>query len=679
MNGIVTVNQATTTTTVASSVNPSTFMQLVTFTATVTPAFTGTPTGTVTFFNNGSPIGTGTLSQPVCGIPSCPDQATFNTSSLPDVGADNITAVYGGDSNFITSTSSAITQIVQPAPNVVLNPMSVSFGNQNVNTTSKPAIVTLTNIGDATLNISAAGISISPSGDFVQTNNCGSSVLAGKSCTINVTFTPVDTGVRTASLQITDNDDDATNAQQTVSLTGSGLSTIPGTSLFTNAIFATANGCGSIVMSGGSTVDSFNSTLGYAASHQNAGGNVGTNGNVTLNGNKSAIYGAAAVQSTTTGNCSKTSVTGVTSNGGAQVTGGTVALNGPITYPTPPAPNPAPPTTTQNISGSCGTIAGCTNTGSKAVTLIPGQYGNLSFSGGTIAHFSKGTYNINSLNLTGQSVLFADSGPVVVNLAGASLSGGNPAMDSTGGSIQNPSGNPENLQFTYAGSRGLNLSGGAASYATVYAPNALVNMSGNSDFFGSIIASTLTNSGSTAIHYDTTLPTISSGNYIWFNAAVNNVKGLPATGQVKLYLTNSFIQYTAAGTNCTVNSPCTLPVPNSVVTFNSSTSLGTTFSSSSNRWSTSVPKTSLTGNTFVTGVAFRAPTNLPAGIENVTWSASFSTDTPGISLQWQWGAAVYTSLNNCYAYQNTNSSTACYNTQVTRMCWVSTPKTEVQT
>jgi hypothetical protein len=189
----------------------------------------------------------------------------------------------------------------------------------------------------------------------------------------------------------------------------------------------------------------------------------------------------------------------------------------------------------------------------------------------------------------------------------------------------------------------------------VDAPNALVNMSGGADFWGSIIASTITNSGGTAIHYDSSLPDIRGGNYIWFNAVVNNVNGLPSSGQVKLYLTNSMISFTANGTSYNVS------VPNAVVTFNSMTGLGTTFSTTSNRWSTSVPKSSLTGNTFVTGVAFPVPSDFPTGIQNVAWSASYSTDTPGITLQWQWGAAVYTSFNTCYAYQSSNSSNACFN------------------
>ena len=655
--GSVSVVQATTTTAVVSSVNPATYMQMVTFTATVTPQYSGTtPTGTVTFYNQGSPIGTGTLSVASCNPAPCQDQATFSTTSLPDSGPDSITAVYGGDTNFIGSPSPATTQTVNPAPNVNLNPLSVSFGNQNVNTTSSPTAVILANVGDAPLTISSNGISITPNTDFSETNNCGSSLAAGKSCSITITFTPVDTGIRTASLQITDNDDDATNAQQTVALTGSGLSTITGSSLYTDAIFATANGCGSIVASGGGTVDSFNSALGFSASHELGGGNVGTNGNVSLNGSKSTIYGSAAVDSTTTGNCSKTAMTGLTSSGGGQVTGGLIALNGPITYPSPPAPAPAPPTTTQNISGSCGSITGCTNNGSKSVSLAPGQYGNLTISGGTTAHFSKGAYNINSLTLSGQSIFYVDAGPVVVNLAGASLSGSNPALDASGGSIQNPSGIPANLQITYAGSRGVNLTGGSGSYATLYAPGALVNMSGGSDFFGSIIASTVTNSGGTAVHYDANLPSIQAGNYIWFSAVVNDLQGLPQgsnPAQVKLYLTDSTITFTANGT------PYSVPVPNAVVTLNSTavSSPKTSYDLANSRWSTSIPASKLTGNTFVTGIAIPVPAGgFPSGIQNVSWSAAFSTDTPGVTLQWQWGAAVYSSSFNPTYATSSNSN-----------------------
>jgi hypothetical protein len=102
-----TVNQDGTTTTVASSVNPSSSGQSVTFTATVTANSpgSGTPTGTVTFLDGGASIGSGTLSG---------GTATFSTSAL-SVGNHAISASYGGDANFTGSTSSAITQTVNAA------------------------------------------------------------------------------------------------------------------------------------------------------------------------------------------------------------------------------------------------------------------------------------------------------------------------------------------------------------------------------------------------------------------------------------------------------------------------------------------------------------------------------------------------------------------------------------
>jgi MBG domain (YGX type)/YDG domain/Bacterial Ig-like domain (group 3)/Invasin, domain 3/Kelch motif len=633
--GTVVVSQATAATAVISSVNPSTYMQLVSFTATVSPQYSGVPTGTVTFYNNGTQIGTGALS-----VVNGQDIATFSTTLLPDIAPDIITASYGGDGNFLTS-SAAMTQSVQPAPNVSLNPMFMSFGNQNVNTTSKGATITLTNKGDASLDLYGISISGANAGDFAEMTNCGLSLAVGKSCIITITFKPIDTGTRVASLQIADNDDD-TNAQQLVSLTGAGLSTITGASLYSDAIFATGSGCGSIVLSGNSTVDSFNSIPGYSASHQNSGGNVGTNGNVTLNGN-STIYGSASVASMATGSCSKASVTGLTNSGKSLVAGGLAQLDGATTYPLPPAPNPAPPTTSQNISGSCGSgIIGCTNAASKSVVLAPGQYGNLSVSGGTAVHFNKGNYNINSLTLSGNSILSVDSGPVVINLAGASLSGSSPAMDLTGGSIQNPGGNPAQLQFVYAGSRGINLSGGAAAFATVYAPLAFVNMSGGTDFFGSIIGGTVTGSGGTAIHRDTNLLNIPANDYLWVTAVVSNVAGLPSNSQVKLYLSNASIQYSVNGVQQTP-----IPVPSGVITFNSAafasgSGATTSYDAVNNRWSTAIGSKSLTGNTFATAVAIPVPAGgLPNGLQDVHFSVAFSTDTPGISLQWQWGASVY--------------------------------------
>jgi hypothetical protein len=105
------------------------------------------------------------------------------------------------------------------APAVSLSPTSLTFSSQTVNTTSAAQSVTLTNSGNAALTISSIGISGANAGDFSQTNTCGSSLAAGASCTISVTFKPTATGTRTAAVSIADN---ATGSPHTVSLTGTG-------------------------------------------------------------------------------------------------------------------------------------------------------------------------------------------------------------------------------------------------------------------------------------------------------------------------------------------------------------------------------------------------------------------------------------------------------------------------
>ena len=98
------MNQATTTTTLASSANPSVSGQSVTFTATVaaTAPGSGTPTVMVNFLYNGTQIGTETLTA---------GMATFTTTSL-SVGTYPITAVYVASTNFTTSTLSIVSQVV---------------------------------------------------------------------------------------------------------------------------------------------------------------------------------------------------------------------------------------------------------------------------------------------------------------------------------------------------------------------------------------------------------------------------------------------------------------------------------------------------------------------------------------------------------------------------------------
>ena len=99
--------QAPTTAVLTSSLNPSFFGNSVTFTATVPPSGTTAPTGTVSFLDGATQIGTGTLS-------GNPGVATFTTSTL-NMGTHSMTASYPGDSYNGPSVSLPLSQVVKQA------------------------------------------------------------------------------------------------------------------------------------------------------------------------------------------------------------------------------------------------------------------------------------------------------------------------------------------------------------------------------------------------------------------------------------------------------------------------------------------------------------------------------------------------------------------------------------
>jgi hypothetical protein len=102
-----------------------------------------------------------------------------------------------------------------PAASLSASPSALTFGSQALNTTSAAQAVTISNTGTA----SATGVGVSVSGDFAQTNNCASTIAAGASCTVNVSFRPTVSGSRTGTLSI------AGSAPVTASLAGTGGST----------------------------------------------------------------------------------------------------------------------------------------------------------------------------------------------------------------------------------------------------------------------------------------------------------------------------------------------------------------------------------------------------------------------------------------------------------------------
>lgn len=154
LNGIG-IGQPTTTTSLASSANPTVYGQATTLSSSVTASSgSGTPTGSVTFDDGSNALGTASLSGA---------QAAFTVSSL-SVGTHSIAAAYSGDTNFLASTSSALSQIVNQASTSTA--LTSSANSPTLNTS-----VTLT----ANLSVLAPGAG-NPTGTI--TFQEGSNVLA---------------------------------------------------------------------------------------------------------------------------------------------------------------------------------------------------------------------------------------------------------------------------------------------------------------------------------------------------------------------------------------------------------------------------------------------------------------------------------------------------------------------
>ncbi|MGO9305894.1 MAG: FG-GAP-like repeat-containing protein [Candidatus Korobacteraceae bacterium] len=143
--------------------------------------------------------------------------ATISDLSPVGTGTHQVGASYPGDSNYNPSVSATTALTAITGPVALVSTATATF-TAVVNSTSSAQAVTLSNSGNAALSVG----NISITGNFAQSNNCGSSVAAGGSCTINVTFTPLTGGALTGTLTITDNSNGTTGSTQTVSLSGTG-------------------------------------------------------------------------------------------------------------------------------------------------------------------------------------------------------------------------------------------------------------------------------------------------------------------------------------------------------------------------------------------------------------------------------------------------------------------------
>jgi hypothetical protein len=189
---------------------------------------TSSPQQTVTLTNTGTATltissislqGGGQFSYShTCGTSVAPGgNCTISARSKPTIEGNTSGTITLHDS---ASSKPMFIELAGAGTVVNLQPSSLSFPTTKNGTKSKPQKIQLTNTGSTALDITSIAIGEGIDfRDFYQSNNCGSSLNAGASCTISVIFAPRQTGSFTETVVITDN---GGGSPQTVSLSGTG-------------------------------------------------------------------------------------------------------------------------------------------------------------------------------------------------------------------------------------------------------------------------------------------------------------------------------------------------------------------------------------------------------------------------------------------------------------------------
>jgi hypothetical protein len=136
-------------------------------------------------------------------VPNSITAADFNGDGAQDI------AVAGQE---------GIVTVLLNEPAMAISYPRLDFGSQVVGTPSASLPITITNVGGTRLAISG----LSAGADFTETNNCIGSLAVAAHCTVNVTFTPSQTGSIAGALTVTDNNSGVAGSVQTVTLSGTG-------------------------------------------------------------------------------------------------------------------------------------------------------------------------------------------------------------------------------------------------------------------------------------------------------------------------------------------------------------------------------------------------------------------------------------------------------------------------
>jgi hypothetical protein len=224
--------------------------------------------------------GTGTFGSPGTSYSGTSGPTSFVAADFDDDGRVDVAS--GNQSSPVLSV------FMQPSP-VDLDPKRLSFGDQLVGTPSSSGTATLTNNLTGPLTISSIALTGTSAADFTETNDCPlspSTLAAGGSCTITVTFDHTTLGEKTAAVTVSDDAPgypqqvlnltgavvnptatlsstslnfgnqpiDVTSAAQTVTITNSGVGALTILGITVTGDFAVTNNCGTRLAQGAQCV-----------------------------------------------------------------------------------------------------------------------------------------------------------------------------------------------------------------------------------------------------------------------------------------------------------------------------------------------------------------------------------------------------------------------------------------
>ncbi|WP_161784324.1 choice-of-anchor D domain-containing protein [Aquabacterium sp. NJ1] len=132
---------------------------------------------------------------------NCTAKVTFSPAAV-GTRTGTLTINTSGSSNPTATLALSGTAVAAPAPLVSVTPGQLDLGSVTVGQTSAAKALAIKNTGNAALSVSS--IATTPS-SFAQTNDCGASLAAGASCTVNTTFSAASAGAASGTLTIVSN------------------------------------------------------------------------------------------------------------------------------------------------------------------------------------------------------------------------------------------------------------------------------------------------------------------------------------------------------------------------------------------------------------------------------------------------------------------------------------------